>query len=815
MQAAVDAAVSGDTIDVVSSGYSTLESVTVRTSDLSIVGVGGEAWIDAANSANGKPALILDGASHVTVSNLMLQASGAPAVQVVNSTGVTFDSDYVFTYASPAGALTVDGLSSKVTVSRTGLDVGTLPMGSGGISIASGASGITIADDILAATGVSATGVNGLTVTGNTIQRGCASGVDVEGTSTGVYVENNLLEDANPSTDYMLRGYQSYCVANGKPWAPDVTVSLGSSAGTTADYNDFYVYGSDATSPYSWAGTAYPTLAAFQSGTSEGAHDTADPTQATQDCPRNYTNVCADMWLTAGSPADASANLSAPGALSSDFNGYSPYTSRGALQYASEDPDLALSLSALDTSAYGIQLSSSVTSGSITAQVPLTVSITWGDGTTASEPASSLGGARDVSHTYARLGTYVVTVSVTDNHGNSATNSLSLETAGSDYTAYGPVRLLDTRYGTGAPKAEVQPHTSSRLRVAGNGSIPPSVTAAVLNVTVTDATSAGYITAYGDGFARPTASNLNFVTGQTVPNLVVVPVGADGYVDLYNGGSGSVDLIADIAGYFTQSSSSGYTSLDPARLVDTRNGTGVAKGQVTGDTSIAVQVSGGDLGSLPVSGITAVALNVTVTGPQGSGFLTVYPDGEKTPVVSNINYRTGQTIANAVVAPVGSDGKIRIYNGSGKSTDIVADVVGYYSAGGQSAYLPISPTRFLDTRSSSWGGGPLPSGDYIYMPLGVNPPGITGYVLNVTVTDTKGTGYLTVSPDPNSETQYQDHTAVWPTRPLVSTLNWLHGETVPNLVQTGSGANGITDLWNSGTGSIDLVVDGLGFYQND
>ncbi|MBT2452153.1 N-acetylmuramoyl-L-alanine amidase [Streptomyces sp. ISL-43] len=54
---------------------------------------------------------------------------------------------------------------------------------------------------------------------------------------------------------------------------------------------------------------------------------------------------------------------------------------------------------------------------------------------------------------------------------------------------------------------------------------------------------------YPHGVARPDVSNLNFTAGQTVPNLVVVPV-IDGRVTLYNHG-GSSQVIADLAGYFT------------------------------------------------------------------------------------------------------------------------------------------------------------------------------------------------------------------------------------------------------------------------
>ncbi|MBJ7609338.1 MAG: N-acetylmuramoyl-L-alanine amidase [Candidatus Dormibacteraeota bacterium] len=61
------------------------------------------------------------------------------------------------------------------------------------------------------------------------------------------------------------------------------------------------------------------------------------------------------------------------------------------------------------------------------------------------------------------------------------------------------------------------------------------------------------MTVFADGTAAPTASNLTFVAGQTVPNLVVAPVGANGKVDLNfdsSSNGGSLQLIADVAGYF-------------------------------------------------------------------------------------------------------------------------------------------------------------------------------------------------------------------------------------------------------------------------
>ena len=85
----------------------------------------------------------------------------------------------------------------------------------------------------------------------------------------------------------------------------------------------------------------------------------------------------------------------------------------------------------------------------------------------------------------------------------------------------------------------------------GQGGVPATgVKSVVLNVTVTEPTSPSWLTAWPAGQTRPLASNLNYVAGQTVPNLVVVDVGTDGKVNLYNS-AGSTHVVADVAGWFT------------------------------------------------------------------------------------------------------------------------------------------------------------------------------------------------------------------------------------------------------------------------
>jgi serine protease len=69
-------------------------------------------------------------------------------------------------------------------------------------------------------------------------------------------------------------------------------------------------------------------------------------------------------------------------------------------------------------------------------------------------------------------------------------------------------------------------------------------------MTVADAQSFGFATAYASGTARPNASNVNFSARQIVPNAVTAPVGADGKVALFNRSSGATHFLADVAGYY-------------------------------------------------------------------------------------------------------------------------------------------------------------------------------------------------------------------------------------------------------------------------
>ena len=390
-----------------------------------------------------------------------------------------------------------------------------------------------------------------------------------------------------------------------------------------------------------------------------------------------------------------------------------------------------------------------------------------------------------------------------------------------------PVRVLDTRSSagscsngcatlTGGSPVTVQvTHdiTGASSGVPGDG----SATAVVLNVTVTNPTASGYLTLWAaDGSARPTASNLNFTPGQTVPNLAVVPLSANGSVALF-ANAGSVDVILDVAGFDTTGGGPAglYRPLVPARLMDTRGGPANCGGACTtfgGNTVQTLQVTGN--GDVPADGsVDAVVLNVTVTNPTTSGYLTVYPHGGSRPTASNLNFVPGQTVPNRVIVKLGGGPpptSVDIYNLAG-STDVVVDVNGYFTSasasGSNGAYSPLAPARIMDTRGGyadcTTGAcatlGPGGSDVLHVSGNGGVPGGASAVVLNVTVTNPTDGSYITVYPSDVS-------------KPTASDLNDVPGLTVPNLVVVKLAADGTVTIYNN-SGSVDVIVDVEGWFS--
>ncbi len=371
---------------------------------------------------------------------------------------------------------------------------------------------------------------------------------------------------------------------------------------------------------------------------------------------------------------------------------------------------------------------------------------------------------------------------------------------GDAYTPLPPTRILDTRV-SGAP---LQTGAAVALTVSGTATVPQSATAVVLNVTVTDNASAGYLGLYPTGGPLPLVSNLNWAAGETVANLVVVQVGVGGQVSIFDGG-GPTAVIVDLQGYFSPelsgSSQGSYVPLAPTRLVDTRPGSGyLDAGETLGPQSVMnVQVAGAD--GIPPSGALAVVANVTVTDTTSAGYLAVYPSGLALPATSNLNWAKGQTVANRVIVPIGANGEVTLANQLGNA-DVIVDIDGYFSGGGPaptaaSLFTPITPVRVIDTRSTS---SPLQAGRSLTQQLaGVDgiAPDASAVAANLTATQTTAASFFTAYPQAP--------------RPTSSDLNWTAGQTAANLALMTLSPDGATSVYNN-AGSAALVVDAFGYF---
>ena len=434
--------------------------------------------------------------------------------------------------------------------------------------------------------------------------------------------------------------------------------------------------------------------------------------------------------------------------------------------------------------------------------------IDFGDGTTPTD-TTALG---QTSHTYTTPGQYTVTVTETDYVGASASTTQQV-TVGSSYVPDGPVRILDTRNGTGTGTGTTQGIVPAggtvRLKVTGSNGVPATgVTAVVLNLTATAPTAAGYTTVYPGGTTTPTASNLNYTRGQTLANQITVPVADDGTIALTASTSAAVHLIADLQGYYTTSANTAgatYTATTQTRLLDTRKSNSVHTGPLAAGQTVTVPVAN------LVNGVSTPALNsyavlrVTATAPTSGGYLTAYPSSIARPTVSTLNFTAGQTVSNLVTVPIGADGTINLYNSTGK-TQVLVDLVGSFTPATDSLtgdpYTPTTPTRILDTRNGTGvTAGTLGAGKQLTLKIagtGTVPADATAVLVNLTATGASTASYLTAYANGS-------------TLPGTSTLNFTAGHTVPTLALIPIGTDGSIHIYNS-AGTTNVIADLAGYY---
>jgi hypothetical protein len=402
------------------------------------------------------------------------------------------------------------------------------------------------------------------------------------------------------------------------------------------------------------------------------------------------------------------------------------------------------------------------------------------------------------------------TLQVADNSSFGA-RSVQLAASGREsnagkYFALPPTRVLDTRTGIGGYTiSPIGPGQTLRFKPGSSVGTNDAGTTVVLNVTVDSPTSAGFLTIFPAGIARPTASSLNFPAGWVGANSVTVPLGADGQVDIFNA-AGRTNVIVDIVGAYYGADDNNYSwggeyqPHDPTRLLDTREDGGPVPGFYYA-TVLA------DYGAVANPHVKALAVNITAVDPQQGGYLTAWSGANDLPNASTLNFKPHTVVPNFAVIPASPCAiepqcagipSIAILNASSGATHLVVDVVGFYDdaeLGGGLRFHPLNPTRITDTREGLGAPHALTGGSTttITAPGSVAKADTVALVANVTGVDPSNATYLTV----------------WPAgreRPTASTLNLTPHEVRSNasivLLNSDKQFNVYNAAWN-----VNLVLD--------
>ncbi|WP_315095701.1 carboxypeptidase regulatory-like domain-containing protein [uncultured Cellulomonas sp.] len=354
------------------------------------------------------------------------------------------------------------------------------------------------------------------------------------------------------------------------------------------------------------------------------------------------------------------------------------------------------------------------------------------------------------------------------------------------------------------------------VQITGTHGVPVGASGVILNVTTVHPSALGHVVVYPDTdgtgtTAPPSGSTVNFEPGADVANAAFVQLPANGAVCYYTRSAGPVGVLLDVTGFTMPDA--GIVTQASRRLVDTRPGAqnvGTITGPVAPHAVQTVQVSG--VAGVPADA-SAVILNATITGARAPGNLRVFPAGQAVPNASVVNYAAGTDKANATIVDLPASGKVSFYSDTGtpvnaSPVNVILDVTGYVV--GDTTYSAVTPTRVLDTRPGSNHLGPMAgalSARTVYQVRlpgsGGVPAGASAVVLNVTAIGPTGLGNLRVYPN----------AAGSGAPPTASTLNYVPGRDVPNLVVVAIPDDGLVNLYSDMApgGLVHVAADVVGY----
>ena len=423
-----------------------------------------------------------------------------------------------------------------------------------------------------------------------------------------------------------------------------------------------------------------------------------------------------------------------------------------------------------------------------------------------------------------QAGSFGFTIKATDAQGCMGTRAYTLNFNGAGLMFYPlpfPLRLLDTRAGMqgcdtpGAPIAGGTARTQLARRTCNNVTIPANALAVTGNVTTVQS-GGGYLTLYPSNAGQPLVANTNFAPNEILNNVFTVGLGNDGAFKIF--ATSNTDVVVDVTGYYAPPTAQGlyfHALPQPLRLLETRAG---MTGCFTPGAPLAGNADTLQMGVTTCGGVTipatarALVGNATTVGPQGAGYLTLFPADAARPLAASSNFTAGQVMNAPFTVGLSVAGAFKIYTTA--QTELVIDVSGYYSSeasdvnGAGLLFTPLpQPIRLLETRAGLTGcytpNAPLGAGATRNQQARGTCSGVTiandarGLVGNATVVGPLAAGYLTFWPNGAAQ-------------PLVAASNYNAGAVFNRHFTVGLGVDGVFNIFTAA--QTELVLDVSGYY---
>lgn len=363
-------------------------------------------------------------------------------------------------------------------------------------------------------------------------------------------------------------------------------------------------------------------------------------------------------------------------------------------------------------------------------------------------------------------------------------------------------RILDTR-----PTSKLPVDQWQSVQVTGVQNIPTTGVAAVaVNFTALDDTAAGYLKAdKQESPANDTSTYLLWNGNGASTNSGVVAVGTGGKIQVEAKGS-TTDLLIDVQGYYTSGdpAAGGFVPVPESRLVDTRSGTGLPATPLASGSTTTVQVSGS--AAVPADA-SAVMLNFLVVNQTGGGSLIPYPADSATVPTQKLLFDATDSDSTTSAVGLSASGalNVKVEMSATGSTDLVIDVLGYFTADQSGGAFTPAESRVYDSRAT--GNTQLAAGATRTVQVagvaGVPSSGIGAVMANVGIFDTGGSsgGWTHVWPDDQTEPN-----------PSMA-VQYVAGQQASNIMTVALGADGGIKIHNMGSDTIDFAVDIEGWYS--